>query len=318
MTTMMILACIAILAMSDPTAAASPVAPLSQQPSIFAESLPEGATRHIFRHKGMEREYILYRPAGLKENAPLVLVLHGYGGRAMKSGAGMNRIADREGFAVCYPQGAVDGRGKTCWNVGYPFQKGLKTDDVDFLMKLATRLCRDNGFDRRNIFLTGMSNGGEMCYLMAYTHPEFFNAIAPIAGLTMEWMRKELKAKGPVPIMEVHGTQDHTSEWKGDPDNAGGWGAYISVPLAIGRWADEARCTHVESTELVQEPAVVQSDRKPNKVILHRYLGGVPAYDGGPEIEVRLYEVQDGGHSWSDRDMDTYQEIWNFFSKYLR
>lgn len=74
----------------------------------------------------------------------------------------------------------------------------------------------------------------------------------------------------------------------------------------------------MESTELVQEPAVVQSDRKPNKVILHRYLGGVPAYDGGPEIEVRLYEVQDGGHSWSDRDMDTYQEIWNFFSKYLR
>ena len=74
----------------------------------------------------------------------------------------------------------------------------------------------------------------------------------------------------------------------------------------------------MESTELVQEPAVVQSDRKPNKVILHRYLGGVPAYDGGPEIEVRLYEVQDGGHSWSDRDMDTYREIWNFFSKYLR
>ena len=55
----------------------------------------------------------------------------------MQSGAGMNRIADREGFAVCYPQGAVDGRGKTCWNVGYPFQEGLKTDDVDFLLKLS-------------------------------------------------------------------------------------------------------------------------------------------------------------------------------------
>ena len=134
----------------------------------------------------------------------------------------------------------MDGRGKTCWNVGYPFQEGLKTDDVDFLLKLSAKLCREKGFDRRNVFLTGMSNGGEMCYLMAYTHPDFFNAIAPIAGLTMEWMRKELKAKGPVPMMEVHGTQDHTSEWEGDPDNAGGWGSYISVPLAIGRWADEA------------------------------------------------------------------------------
>lgn len=305
---MIILACIAAIAMTDLTAVAT-AAP--------AETLPEGATKHIFRHKGMDREYILYRPASLRDNAPLVLVLHGYGGRAMKSGAGMNRIADKEGFAVCYPQGAVDARGKTCWNVGYPFQKGLKTNDVDFLLKLAAKLCRDNGFDRDNVFLTGMSNGGEMCYLMAYTHPDFFNAIAPIAGLTMEWMRRELKARGPVPMMEVHGTRDHTSEWEGDPGNAGGWGAYISVPLAIGRWADEAGCTHEVTMEIAPLPSN-NPDYQPHKVVLHRYLGGVPAWKDGPEIEVRLYEVQGGGHSWADKDMDTYMEIWNFFSQYIR
>ena len=33
-----------------------------------------------FKHQGMIREYYLYTPAGLKEGAPLVLCLHGYGG----------------------------------------------------------------------------------------------------------------------------------------------------------------------------------------------------------------------------------------------
>ena len=87
-------------------------------------ALPAGAIRDSFRHRGMDREYILYLPASLRDNAPLVLVLHGYGGRAMQSGAGMNRIADREGFAVCYPQGAVDGRGKPAGTSVIRFRKG--------------------------------------------------------------------------------------------------------------------------------------------------------------------------------------------------
>ena len=35
-----------------------------------------------FKHQGLSREYYLYTPAGLKEGAPLVLCLHGYGGFA--------------------------------------------------------------------------------------------------------------------------------------------------------------------------------------------------------------------------------------------
>ena len=53
------------------------------------------------------------------------------------------------------------------WNVGYPFQAGLKTDDVDFLCKLARYLQKEYNLSRHNTFLTGMPNGGEMCYLMA-------------------------------------------------------------------------------------------------------------------------------------------------------
>ena len=47
------------------------------------------------------------------------------------------------------------------------FSAGLKTDDVDFLCKLARYLQKEYNLSRHNTFLTGMPNGGEMCYLMA-------------------------------------------------------------------------------------------------------------------------------------------------------
>ena len=61
-----------------------------------------------------ERTHILYKPANLHINAPLVLALHGYGsnGRNLQWYSGMNEAADTHGFAVAYPYGTTD-RGGT-------------------------------------------------------------------------------------------------------------------------------------------------------------------------------------------------------------
>ena len=272
-------------------------------------SSAQKAEKFSYRHQGMDREYWLYLPEGLSEDAPLVLLLHGYKASAEGYRPEMMEVAKENGFALCYPQGAIDGRGKTCWNVGYPFQENLKTDDVDFLCSLARHLQKEHGLSRKNTFLTGMSNGGEMCYLMAYLKPDVFAAFAPIAGLSMEWSYRKYEAKKPVPMMEVHGTMDKTSRWEGDPSNEGGWGEYLAVPQAVAYWAAKAHCTHEETIEL---PLIR------NKVVLHKYNGGEPAWEGGPAIEVRLYEVIGGKHTWALNDMDTCREIWNFFRIYLR
>lgn len=276
--------------------------------SVWMVSAQE-TVKHIYRHQGMDRTYWLYLPENLPADAPLVLLLHGYKASAEGYRPEMIEVAKENGFALCYPQGALDGRGKTCWNVGYPFQEGLKTDDVDFLCSLARHLQKEHGLSRKNTFLTGMSNGGEMCYLMANLKPDVFAAFAPIAGLSMEWSYRKYEAKQPVPLMEVHGTSDKTSLWEGDPFNEGGWGAYLAVPQAVAYWAAKARCTYEETLEL---PLVR------NKVILHRYKGGEPAWEGGPAVEVRLYEVIGGKHTWALNDMDTCREIWDFFRMYLR
>ena len=155
--------------------------------SFFWMASAQEAKEFHYRHQGMDRTYWLYLPENLPEDAPLVILLHGYKASAKGYRPEMMEVARENGFALCYPQGALDGRGKTCWNVGYPFQNDLKTDDVDFISSLARHLQKKHGLSRQNTFLTGMSNGGEMCYLMAYLKPEEFAAFAPIAGLSMEW-----------------------------------------------------------------------------------------------------------------------------------
>ncbi len=251
---------------------------------------------------GTERSYRLYIPDNLAKKAPLVFVLHGYGSSFNLDHYGMNSVADRYGFAVCYPQGTKDSRGKRCWNVGYPFQADMTVDDVSFLCKLAAMLQKRHGLSRRNTFCTGMSNGGEMCYLLAYRPQKTFAAVAPIAGLTMAWMPQKYDPH-PIPLLEIHGTEDRTSEWTGDPDNDGGWGAYLAVPEAIGNIAACNGCDKMSETD-------VRSRRNP--VTAYRYYGGKRGY------EVWLYKIEGGGHSWGDKDIDTAEEIWKFFSTFAK
>ncbi len=269
-------------------------------------SAQEGSmTTDSLRYRGNTYTYHLYRPANLPDNAPLVVMFHGYGSRSKPEKYGLKAVADRHGFAVCYPRGLNDFKGKPCWNVGYEFHRERKwrRDDVGFACRLAHHLQREYGFSRKNTFATGHSNGGEMCYLLAYLHPEVFAAVAPVSGLTMEWMYRELSAKKPISLFEIHGTNDKTSLWEGDPENSGGWGKYISVPSAIGYWCAVNRCTHEMSEELPIQR---------NRVVAHKYIGGT---DGN---EVWLYEIVNGGHSWADKDLDVGEHIWQFFARHLK
>ena len=266
--------------------------------------LPDGDSLMHFKYKGSDREYRLVIPDNLNEARPLVMMMHGYKGKADPDRFGMRQAALRHGFAICFPQGAEDTTGRPGWNVGYPAQKGMKTDDVAFICSLARHIVSEYKLNPDNVFCSGHSNGGEMCYLMADRVPDEFAAFASISGLTLEWMLNSFESREQVPFLEFHGTADKTSMWKGDPDNTGGWGEYISVPLAVGYRAAINRCTH-ELTEV--RPA----EENGVQVIVHKYTGGAGGND------VWLYEVIGGTHSLSTSGLDIGEEIMNFFSLYL-
>lgn len=150
---------------------------------LSAQKAP--AEKQSFDYKGTQRTYAMYVPENLKDEAPLVVYVHGYGSKNRWL-ADLNAAADRHGFAVCYPDGLPDSRGKDGWKVGYPPQESLVIDEADYFRHLLDEVCGRYKLNRENVFCAGMSNGGDLCYQFAYTDPEIFSAYASVAGLTFE------------------------------------------------------------------------------------------------------------------------------------
>ncbi len=250
------------------------------------------------------RTYTMYIPSSIGDGAPLVVYTHGYGSTTRRRDD-LNAVADSCGFAVCYPDGTPDSRGYDSWNVGYPSQEGMVVDEADFFRHLIDEVASRFGLSKENVFMAGWSNGGDLCYHLAYTEPVLFRAYGSVGGLLFEDIYKNSKLTAPVPFIEVHGNADNVSMWCGDHANLGGWGAYIPVPLAVAAVAAHNRCT------------TMAVDTVPNKsdasrMVKRTFYGGAPSH-----CDVVLYEIDGGKHSWADGDVETSGILWDFFSRYL-
>lgn len=269
---------------------------------VKAESAAETIS---FAYGDTTRTYTMYLPDTLARNAPLIVYTHGYGSKT-RWRADLNEAASRHGFAVCYPDGSPDSRGKDGWMVGYPSQYSMNVNEVEFFKALLDEVCRKYDLSRDNVFMAGMSNGGDLSYQLAFTAPGLFRAYASVAGLLFEWVYLGFKLPEPVPFMEIHGNADKTSMWTGDHDNKGGWGRYIPVPLAASAMAVANRCTTMSTDTLA-------SLRGNSAVVRHTVYSGSPAgYD------VELYEIEGGKHSWGHKDVTTSELICRFFKRYVK
>jgi polyhydroxybutyrate depolymerase len=203
-----------------------------------------------FNHDGQIRQYILYQPDTIQDNAPLIFALHGYGGGPnwMINNTGLNDIAEENGFAVCYPKGTTDSWNNRFWNVGYDFHEDIDIDDVDFISSLAIYLQSEYSYTPEKTFVTGMSNGGDMSYMLACQTDDIFKAIAPVAGCMMENIYNTCNPS-PIPIFEIHGTDDNITLWNGDMQNNDGWGSYLSTLAGIDYWVEKNECQSSENIE---------------------------------------------------------------------
>lgn len=260
--------------------------------------------RFTMKFQGIEREYYLYMPDSLATERPLVFMLHGHSGHAKGYFPEFRDKALKAGFAVCYPQSLVEPtpQKKTGWNVGYVFQEGWKVDDAAFLDALRSKILKEYKLNPKNVFFSGMSNGGDMTYYMANRYSKHYAAFAALAGTEMEWIYRELRPSCPVAFMAVHGTDDHLTEYEGDPDNKGGWGKYVAVPLSIGRMVSNNCCTH----EICDTLPTIR-----HTVIRHHFVGGTDGKD------VILYQIIDGPHKRGDDDMPLVDTILAFFKRYM-
>lgn len=262
-------------------------------------------------HNGLNRSYIYYAPDKLPDNSPLVVVLHGFTSSAetIMDYSEMNVLAKENNFAVVYPQGTMDADSNTFWNVGYDFHSGILTDDVDYIVKLVEYLQEKHTLSVTNTFLTGMSNGGEMCYLLACRHPEVFSATAPVAGMMLQPFFNDCNSQNPIPVFAVFGTNDDVTDYNGDPNNEDGWGAYPGIPFTIKYWAEAIHYTSMQR-DTIQDITKTDSSFVVSETYFNSQNG----------TEVMFYKVINGGHdwpgAWGNMDIHASKEIWQFFEKY--
>lgn len=259
-----------------------------------------------YNHNGINRDYIYYQPSNILNDAPLVFVAHSYSGSAQSimNYSGFNALADQYGFAVCYPNGTQDNGGNNFWNVGYLFTAGSNVDDVDFLISLAQELQNTYNLSSENTFLTGMSNGAELSYLIACESPGTFKAYAPVAGtIFINGLTNNTCNGTASPIFEIHGVNDNVTLFNGNPNDQF-WGPYLAIDSIMDFW--------VSANGL----DILNIDTLPNLNNNNKYTISYKYSSNNLMNEVWLYKHKNG-HSWDVDDINVEEEIWDFFGKYI-
>jgi len=256
---------------------------------------------------GIEREYILYLPEDLPNNAPLVMVFHGYSGSAAYANSyfDMKELADKNGFAVVYPQGTKDQLNNAFWQVGYKSHKSLEVNDVAFVEQLAARLQKEHSLDKANTFIVGFSNGGDLCNKLLCERPDLFKAAAPIISCMMDDMYTNCTNVKGKPILMLNGTKDNITYWAGDMEDKQGYGPYHSTESMLALRIAQNQAV-LSSSEII--PSGSQAD--PTSITLKKY----DAKDSNNKVW--MYQVNGGGHGHPDY-LNLQEHVWAFFSLYL-
>ena len=255
----------------------------------------------------IQRDYIVYLPKNLPNNAPLVFAFHGYTGNAqdMMTDFGMNGIADKNGFAVCYPQGLIDQKGNSFWQVGYSFHKVQRVNDVKFICSLASVLQKQYKLSKQHTYITGISNGGDLCNMLICKTSGVFKAAAPLLGCIMKVIFDSCSNSNPFPVLLLNGLKDETTYWAGDMKDEQGYGPYLPTKEMLDFHVAKNRCSIAKKDTLMGNTQI-----EDDFIIREKYK------NTSNHNQVWMYTVQNGGHS-IPKYINMAGDVWRFFSLYL-
>lgn len=269
----------------DDTAAEDP--PAKEVPDIIPSAgcghstVTAGEAQVNLTSGGTERWYIRHVPQAHdgETPVPLVLDLPGY-----KEGATVHvqiteigSFGDQQGFvtATPHPLGEV-----SQWNLA------LDSPDLTFIGDVIDDIEANLCIDQARVYLNGLSNGGMLASIMACTMSDRFAAISIGSGVVGV---PGCAPTRPVPLVTFHGTADHHLQYEGgfgpglDPFAPPPPAIDASRPVedVLADWAKRNGCKD-------GPPAEIEYTADVREV----------AFDCSAEVEVVLYRVNGGGHTW--------------------
>jgi polyhydroxybutyrate depolymerase len=310
------------------------VTPILLGNSALAQAkLSPGTHEFSLRHDGRSRSYFVHVPPRPEQRPAVLLAFHGGGGNArnFEGYAGLDDVADRNGFLVVYPNGTGPVRQLLLtWNAGddccgYALKN--RVDDVGFAVAVVDDLERRTTIDRHRIYATGHSNGAIFVHRLAAERADLIAAIAPVAG-SLDLAR--FAPSRPVPVLQIHSVDDPRALYNGGlgPPFPGTSSRVQHQPVQVGldRWIAADGCpSHLDTAE-VRHGAV----GTPNAGHSATKLVWAPCHEGA---EVAHWKLTVAGHAWpGDRTsrvpdrligprtsiVRAADEVWAFVSRFSR
>jgi len=274
----------------------------------------------------LTRDFRVFIPSGIDAGKPLplVMVLHGGRGSAaqIEKHTGFSALAEKELFLAAYPQG-YDKQ----WNDGRQAQsikpQKLNIDDVGFISALIDAISEKYRVDPDRIYVTGISNGGFMSQRLACALSGRLAAAASVAAMMPAPLLADCRPSSKISILIMNGTEDPLVPYGGGKVRLGRIvrGEATSTNETVRFWTSHNNCRLYLSNRLDNDP-------KDSTSILQYFYKGVDE----PGVEVRLYEIVGGGHTWPDasqylpkaivgrvsRELSATETIWEFFKGHSR
>lgn len=231
-----------------------------------------------------------YVPEHLKDDsaAPLVVVLHGclQNAKIVSRQTDWNKLADRYGFRVLYPQQRVWNNPEKCfcWYNKNDIEKDK--GEVYSILQMIDYTKQNYTVDTSKVFVTGLSAGAAMSVSLMAVYPEVFNAGAIFAGgpykaATNIWTG----------MMAMYGWRVKKPEAWGKyvrEQNPNYNGAYPKMIVYHGKM--DIVVNRRNATEIVKQWANLHSiSEKPTEII--------PRFSGNKNIERRAHKDSNGNEA---------------------
>lgn len=271
----------------------------------------DGTTTRQLTVGGVSRTYLLHAAGDARTARPLIIVLHGWRGSAVgierRTRGTFDKLADRDGAVVVYPEALGDPR----WNDGWTTGGASVPDDLAFLSALIDTLAADHHIDRKRVYAAGFSNGASMAFRLACERPDLVAAVAPISGTMSAPVASACPHGPPVGVITMHGTDDPLVPFDDHQQHD------------LQTWLKRDGCPARPSSSS-SLPDTAADDGTTTHVDLY-----APCAAG---TAVAFYTIEGGGHAWPSgdtgwslsrhgktaRDFDAAAVIWEFFQRYGR